>query len=190
VVVQTDLTKTHQYIEKYVNTNTWLFGVDGDEIYDPVGLARLKKDLDSPLYEDAYQIQGQYIHAVNIDEFGLVTGYHGPPAHTPTKLYNMSNISQWQSDGEHILFLCRPMVSRGKKVRAILDTWEDSPLRCVHTRFMQRSTLEEKKTIGIRLHGEDILGFGSRNDRGGYTKINQRLVYRKGGLADWRVEWL
>ena len=33
---------THRYIEGLAGTPTWGFAVDGDEIYDPIGLKRLR----------------------------------------------------------------------------------------------------------------------------------------------------
>ena len=34
--------ESHDLIKPHVGTNTWILGVDGDEIYDPAGLARLR----------------------------------------------------------------------------------------------------------------------------------------------------
>lgn len=39
--------ESHKLIEHYAGTNTWIFGVDGDEIYDPSGLAEMKARLHS-----------------------------------------------------------------------------------------------------------------------------------------------
>jgi hypothetical protein len=33
-----DFRKSHQPLEKYAGTDTWVFGVDGDEIYDAIKL--------------------------------------------------------------------------------------------------------------------------------------------------------
>lgn len=186
-----DLTKTHDFITPYIwHKDTWIFGVDGDEIFDPEGLKRLRKDIDSGVYDGAYQVQGWYLHA-DVIQPGLVTGHMGPPCHTPTKLYNMGNVISWETDGEHILFLSRPFTHRGAKVRACPDdSWEVSPLRCVHTRFLKRSSKEDRETIGRRLHGEDKLGFGSRVDRGGIDHINKRLMYRRGDLVTKEAGWL
>ena len=34
---------TNKYINKYAGTDTWIFGVDGDEIYDKSGLSNIRK---------------------------------------------------------------------------------------------------------------------------------------------------
>jgi len=177
--VELDLKNTHRFIEPYIGTDTWIFGVDGDELYDPAGLERLKWQIEYGMYDGCYQVQGWYLHAWRIIGNQII-GFLGPPSHTPTKLYNMKNITTWQQDGKHILFLCRPMGMVGSKGRAYYDNWDETPLRCVHMRFQHRSSIESEDTIGARLHGEDILGYGNRGDRGGTDKRNERLVYRKG----------
>ena len=196
VFFQPHLTRTHDYIVPYVGKkDIWVFGVDGDEIYDPDGLNTLRLQIDSGLYDDVYQLQGWYLHADRIDDYGCATGWLGPPSHTPTKLYNMGNIHRWETDGEHILFLCRPFEHNGIKNRAVSsgdgpETWETTPLRCVHTRFLQRSSVENPKTAGRRLNGEDVLGFGNQVDRGGSDVHNNRLMYRKGEKVVKGVYWI
>jgi len=189
VYTEYDLKKTHRFVEQFVNTDTWVFGVDGDEIYDPEGLKMLRKQITNGFYDEFYQVQGRYLHATCING-AQVSGYEGPPSHTPCKLYNMSKIKKWKTDGKHILFLCRPMITEGIKARALQDTWEETPLRCVHTRFLRRSSSEGQDTTGRRLHGEDILGYGNRTDRGGTDKINERLIYKKGPIVTKGVYWL
>ena len=34
-----DYRDSHEYISSYAGTDTWAFGIDGDEVYDPRGLA-------------------------------------------------------------------------------------------------------------------------------------------------------
>lgn len=187
--IEHDLTKTHQFVERHAGDNVWIFGVDGDEIYDPAGLERLKPNIKKNYYNYAYQLQGHYIHALDIAG-NEVTGHMGPPSHTPGKLYNMRNIHSWPSDGKHILFLSRPMDYSWKKMRPAPDTWELTPMRCVHTRFLRRSTKECSETVGRRLHGEDVLGFGNRTDRGGNDKVNKRLIYRKGPIVTKKIDWI
>jgi glycosyltransferase involved in cell wall biosynthesis len=179
-IIEKDLLRTHRFVEPYVSEDVWIFGVDGDELYDPSGLVRMKEALKRGLYDGAYQVQGWYLHAVDIcrDE---ATGYLGPPSHTPTKLYNMKNILRWPSDGKRTLFHPKTREVRGTKMRAEPDTWGGSPLRCIHTRFLRRSSREDGQQEGARLHPEDITGHGSRSDRGGGDLRNERLIYRKGG---------
>lgn len=43
--------ESHEFIEKFAGTNTWVFGVDGDEIYDPSGLRKMKTLLQGGLFQ-------------------------------------------------------------------------------------------------------------------------------------------
>jgi len=189
IIREPDLKKTHRIIQDYTGTNTWIFGVDGDEIYDPEGLRVLRWQISEGLYDGACHVQGWYFHATEI-KGQTVTGYMGPPSHHPAKLYNMNNISSWKQDGKHILFLCRPRIDNGVKLRALPDTWEETPMRCIHTRFLRRSSQEPEEQQGRRLNGEDVLGFGNRSDRGGSDKVNERLIYRKGNIFTEDIKWL
>lgn len=183
VLHEAELLKTHEYVEGFAGQDVWLFGVDGDEIYDREGLSRLKGQLADSRYEGAYQVQGWYLHVEEMGG-GKARGYFGPPSRTPTKLYNMSNIPKWPSDGKRTLFHPKTRTVKGGKVRAVVDTWEETPLRCLHTRFLTRSTGERRDTDGLRLHPEDLTGHGSKSDRGGGDDFNMRLMYRKGGLRE------
>ena len=37
--------ESNELLQPYVSTPTWIFGIDGDELYDPSGLATLREDL-------------------------------------------------------------------------------------------------------------------------------------------------
>lgn len=186
-IEEPDLRRTHEYIQPYVGKEgVWLFGVDGDEIYDASRLWRLRHQLEDGLYNEFPQVQGWYLHVTGIDG-NHARGFLGPPSHTPTKLYNMGKIPRWEPDGKHILFQARGRRMLGEKTRALPDTWEKTPLRCVHMRFFPRSTEEPEETIGARLHGEDVLGHGNRSDRGGRDDRNERLMYKRGGERDVEI---
>ena len=180
IIHEPDLTKTHDHVQDYSGTQTWVFGVDGDELYDPNGLRELRTRLLAGRYGNAFQIKGRYVHALAIDTtLGEAIGYAGPPSHNPTKLYNFSNLD-WPSDGRHILFQARPRHETGEIV-TLRNGWDDSVLRCLHMRFLRRSSQEDERTLGRRLHGEDKLGFGSSKERdndGG----NLRPSYQRGEL--------
>jgi hypothetical protein len=40
-----DARRSHALVEGYAGSPSWVFGVDGDELYDPAGLARLRDEL-------------------------------------------------------------------------------------------------------------------------------------------------
>lgn len=187
-ITEPDLLKTHDYVQGFAGQDMWLFGVDGDEIYDRAELRRMRKQMADGQYDGAYQVQGWYLH-VEAMGGGTARGYFGPPSHAPTKLYNMKNIPAWPSDGKRTLFHPKTRTTTGEKMRAQPDTWQQTPLRCLHTRFLTRSTLERKDTDGLRLHPEDLTGHGNRKDRGDMNDKNMRMMYRKGGLHEVAI-WL
>lgn len=185
-IIEYDLHKTHEYIQPYVNSDVWVFGVDGDEIYYREGLKRLRKDMQGGKYDGAFQVQGWYLHVTKFLPGDRAEGYLGPPSHTPTKLYNMKNIVEWPPDGWRIVFMTGTRKTVGEKMRAQVDTWEESPLKCLHTRFLERSPLDGAD-LGVRLSPQNTFGLGSREDRGGRDDVNFRLKYRKGGIKEVNI---
>ncbi len=191
LIIETDLTRTHRVIEPYIGTDTWVFGVDGDEIYDREGLRIVRNTIEKGNLDLSFQMLGHYLHVTDLYD-GQAFGYLGPPSHTPTKLYNFANLKEWPSDGKHSLFQCKGWVRDAGIPRDTVyqsAPWDISPLRCLHMRFMRRSWSETDAEIGARLSGEDRLGFGSRGDRGGTDDRNERMMYRKGEIVEV-ASWL
>ncbi len=190
LIGETDLSKTHQFVEQYVGTDTWVFGVDGDEIYDREGLSVIRDELLAGAFNDSFQLIGNYLHVTELVE-GYARGYLGPPSHAPTKLYNFARLKEWPSDGRHSLFQARTRIVDAKIERDnfFQFSWDTSGLRCLHMRFMRRSWSESDAEVGARLSGEDRLGFGSRGDRGGTDDRNERMSYRKGEIVEV-ASWL
>ena len=178
-----NLRNTHFLIERYVGSDTWIFGVDGDEIYDPSGLWNLRLTILAGELDNSFQIAGRYLHVTELSDH-QATGYMGPPAHTPTKLYNFAALKTWPSDHLHSIFHARTReIKPGIKERNTRyqhRPWDFCPLKCLHMRFLKRSSLEDEKTEGGRLSGEDTLGYGSRTDRGGHDDRNLRMSYQIG----------
>ena len=190
VHLEPDLSRTHRFVESYVGTDTWVFGVDGDEIYDREGLKSVRRHIGRNL-SSMFQLVGQYLHVTELVE-GYARGYMGPPSHTPTKLYNFAKLEEWPSDGRHSLFQSK---TRVVDARILRDTfyqnydWNACPLRCLHMRFQRRTWSGPEPYMGARLSGEDRLGFGSRGDRGGSDERNERMSYRKGEIVEV-ASWL
>ena len=90
--------ESHQLIEGFAGSNTWVFGLDGDEIYDPQGLAALRAALLAGAYADCWSLLGNVLHCVELDPArGTAKGYLAPPALSMTKLFNFSRISSWRN---------------------------------------------------------------------------------------------
>ena len=123
---------------------TWVLGVDGDELYDPAGLARLRVDLLAGAHADVFRLKA---HVLNCDELdvdrGRASGWLAPPSRPVTKLFNFA--VRRVVDGEP-----RPAAGRATRSSSrastgsrgatspIDTTWETDPLRLLHVCFLPR----------------------------------------------------
>jgi hypothetical protein len=89
--------RTQRLISHLAGTPTWVFGIDGDEIYDPAGLARLRPRILAGEFDSHFQIRGHTLHCTGLDptSFHIATGYPTPGARTATKLYNFARLHAW-----------------------------------------------------------------------------------------------
>lgn len=146
--------ESHELIQGYAGTDTWVFGVDGDEIYDPGGLRRFRETLLQGRYREWWQIMGNVLNCERIDyQRGVAWGYLAPPSRSMTKLYNFGAISAWTGPcperlhGGAITF--RPGYDRSLRYNLHEElTWEVSPFRCLHTCFLRRSS--QDRAGGVR----------------------------------------
>src|SRR5262245_50839099 len=49
--------ESHELIADLAGTDTWILSVDGDELYDPVGLARLRQELECGAHRDVFRLR-------------------------------------------------------------------------------------------------------------------------------------
>lgn len=151
---------SHEMIQPYAGTDTWLFAVDGDEIYDPQGLAHFRPRLESGEFDKWWCIFGNVLNLKRLDEQqGTAQGYLAPPCRSMTKLYNFSAIDAWEGP-------CRERLHGGTvKFHSGYDAslrcelykeieWENADFRCLHTCFLPRSSIETDK-LGFRLNITD-----------------------------------
>ncbi|MCI5140223.1 MAG: glycosyltransferase [Candidatus Electrothrix sp. ATG1] len=140
--------EAHDMIRKYADTPTWVFPVDGDELYDPLALIRLRKDIMSGEYDAYRQIYGHSLHCVEIDKTQKkARGYTSPPSRTVTKLYNFGSLIDWAGPCSEKCLGGKIIFKDGFSEQSNLNlmekfTWSESPLRLLHTCFMKRSSLE------------------------------------------------
>ena len=89
--------QSHDMIAGYAGTNTWVLGADGDELYDPVALQRLRNQLEEGLYDHAFEsCRPCSTPSRLIDQAGTATGYLSPPARSAGgKLFNFNAINSW-----------------------------------------------------------------------------------------------
>lgn len=169
-------TESHDLMTGLAGTPTWVFAADGDEIYDPVGLAALRIRLLAGEFADSWMVMGNVLNCTRLDEeAGKAEGYLSPPSRSITKLYNFAAIDSWEGPtperlhGGRIGF--RPGFSADQK-RLLHEevSWAASPLRCLHMCFLPRSG-SESETEPER---ENIM---ERQPRGLFTR-GQRWIAR------------
>lgn len=188
------IAESHDLIKDYAGENVWIFGVDGDEIYDPVGLQSFRRELLEGRYSDWWMIFGNVLHCSDFDrEKKMVTGYLAPPCRSMTKLYNFGVIDNWQSSsgerlhGGDIVF--KKGFDAGLRCYLYEDVdWVGAQFRCLHMCFSQRSSQQKswKGQYLPRPNPADILS---------QTRV-QRLItlIRKGlgmpiqGKQEWKVD--
>ena len=152
----------HRLIERFVGTNTWVFGVDGDEIYDPAGLAVMRQRLLAGEFLEQWCLFGNVLHCVSLDMTQrMARGYLSPPARSMTKLYNFSIITQWTNCTERLhngtlLFKAGHNAEQRHDIWKDSD-WENSPFRCLHTVFLPRSSLVASGQSGRRFNPDELM---------------------------------
>ncbi|MEM0966803.1 MAG: glycosyltransferase family 2 protein [Verrucomicrobiota bacterium] len=140
-----DPTRSHEPLEEYVGRDYWVFGVDGDEIYDPVRTVAFFHSLREGRYSGVFQIRGNVLHVDEV-EGSTFHGYLAPPGRAMNKLYNFSLLKSWTGcferlhGGERVL---KDGVETEKRLAVSDDhDFAVSPFRCLHLVFLRRSSLD------------------------------------------------
>jgi hypothetical protein len=170
---------SHVRIEAYAGTNTWVFGVDGDELYDPVRLAGFRDDLLGGAYDHAFKVASNVVNCVGADrERGTASGYPSPPSRSITKLYNFAAIESWAGDGSERLHGGTVAFRDGYTEQSVDNlgerlSWDETPLRCLHMCFLPRSTTDADGAA------RPILMESGLQDRSWRGRLKRRLLGRK-----------
>ncbi|WP_420391562.1 hypothetical protein [Acuticoccus sp.] len=144
-----DAYDTHRYVEDWAGRNVWVLAVDGDEVYDREGLARLRPRLLDGEFDAHWRVTGHTLHLTGGDLGTVGIGHATPPAKSAARLYNFDAISSWpsgRSEGRHQRLHGKTMTFReGYGIDDILrlaseEPWEASDLRTLHLCFMPRSS--------------------------------------------------
>lgn len=140
--------ESHRMIAGYAGTDTWIFGVDGDEIYDPAGLARLRRRLEAGEFRRWWVLFGNVLNVRSfVPETTFAEGHLAPPCRSMTKLYNFAAIESWDGriverlHGGEIRF--RPGFDASLRGSLHEESpWETADFRCLHLCFLPRSSRE------------------------------------------------
>ncbi len=133
-----------QMIAGYAGTDTWVFGVDGDEIYDPAGLRRMRAKLLAGEYDEWWAVFGNVLNCTRLDEKSAA-GHLAPPCRSMTKLYNYAMLDRVDPAAAQRLHgaadVFRPGFGPEKRLNLHEQmSWEKSDFRCLHACFVPRSS--------------------------------------------------
>lgn len=185
--------ESHELISCYAGKPVWIFAVDGDEIYDPEGLRKLRTKLLGGQFDRSWMIFGNVLNCVGLDlDENLARGYLSPPCRSMTKLYNFNAISAWNGP-------CPERLHGGtiqfrddfnKSMRLELhkqNTWENSEFRCLHLCFIKRSSLEKASN---REHLRVRKNISDKRSEGVLQKLVNRCISLIGvdHQSDWKKE--
>jgi len=142
--------ESHKLIEQYAGTSTWVFGVDGDELYDAARLAGFREELLGGRYDAAFKVASNVLNCVELDP-ERARGYLSPPSRSITKLYNFAAIDEWRGDGSERLHGGRILFRDGYDEGSVDNIgerigWDETPLRCLHACFLRRSSSERPRS--------------------------------------------
>ena len=146
VYQSTDTKVSHDLLKPYVGSDNWILGIDGDEIYDPKGLAGLRQEIMAGGFDQWWTIFGNVVNCFAVDHrAGTATGYMAPPCRSMTKLYNFNAIAKWDGKVQQRLhggvIEFRPGFTATKRLHLYEKySWDKSPFRCLHMCFVPRSS--------------------------------------------------
>jgi len=146
---------SHEALEPYVGSKVWVLQADGDELFDPVGLARMREALAAGELDDVFRVQANVLHCVSLDrERGVASGHLSPPSRPLARLFNLAAADSWTGCGQRLIG-GNPQFRPGfgwDAVDAVQDrlSWDESPFRFVHACFLRRSSLEPDEPAAPR----------------------------------------
>ena len=180
--------ESHDLISGLAGTNAWVFGVDGDEIYDPVGLVRFRKRLESGEFNHDWCIFGNVLNVRRLDlATGVAEGHLAPPCRSMTKLYNFAAIEAWHGPCLERLHGGRVVFKSGfhEQSRRNLHesvSWDEADLRCLHLCFIPRSS-KESPVLSPR---KNIMDIHNRSITKTILQFRDRLLGRP--VVDWKEQ--
>ena len=96
VARSSDAGDAHRALAPYAGTPTWVLGIDGDELYDPTGIARLREALLAGEHDDVFRLKAHGLNCDRLDERrATASGWLAPPSRPVTKLFNFGAVESW-----------------------------------------------------------------------------------------------
>jgi len=179
--------RTNRHLQSYIGQDVWVFGLDGDEIYDRDALGRMRARVLSGEFARRWSVFGHSIHATVLDlDGGRAIGYATPPAAPATKLYNFAILDSWHANTQRLHG--RPVLRPGYDLADGWKTaggtsWADSDFRNLHMCFFPRSSLDAETELRLNI-----------TDRS-FRNVVRRPIFKalralgvKGKLADYLAQ--
>lgn len=144
--------ESHAYVLPFLGSRSWMLAVDGDEIYDPQGLVRLRRRLLDGEFDSFWRLYGHVLNAAKWSATSnIAKGYASPPGHPMTKLYNLEAIRSWTGADQRLhggRMELKDSWDEKKGVYAFFHhvEWDQSDFRCLHMVFVKRSSLQRGAT--------------------------------------------
>ncbi|MEI6563405.1 MAG: glycosyltransferase family 2 protein [bacterium] len=141
-----NLAESHRAIEGYAGTPTWIFAVDGDELYDPNGLREMRVKIKQGALNRYHRIYGNVLNCSRLDrQTHEALGYLSPPARSMTKLYNFAHLTSWTGCPQRLhngTIVFKPGFNQQDATYSMHLTtpWETSSFRCLHMCMTRRSS--------------------------------------------------
>lgn len=184
--------ESHDLLKQFAGTRTWVFAVDGDEIYDPERLLSFRQRLLSGEFDAIWRIKGNVLHCTAIEpDFSSASGYMSPPSRSMTKLYNYAAISAW--DGATMERLHGGSIHFKSGFHDLVKKnfhesmgWEETPFRCLHLCFLPRSSKEAHEAPKTQRENiQEIYGGGIP---GKLCRFLTRVLKRR-ARSRWKQEY-
>ena len=181
--------ESQELLKPLIGTKTWVFAIDGDELYDPVRLVTFRQRLMAGQFDDYWMIVGNALHCDQLDlAAGTASGYATPPSRSITKLYNFSAITAWDGNTPERLHGGTPHFRNGfyeQKKRLLQHeySWADAPLRCLHLCFIPRSS---KNSSAIRQNIMETLGRGKIYRCYQQVEVFLRNIFQQPERSPWK----
>jgi len=183
---------SHRALEKYAGTPTWVFGVDGDELYDRGRLGTFRLSLLEGSFASVFKVASNVLNCVELDpERAVASGYLSPPSRSITKLYNFAAIESWKGDGAERLHGGELVFRNGYDEQSVDNigerlSWDETPLRCLHMCFLRRSSAESRHDPGW---ARPILEETGMQDRSLLGAVKRRIRGRRPPrVSAWKRE--
>jgi glycosyltransferase involved in cell wall biosynthesis len=145
--------ESQDLIRHLAGSRTWIFGVDGDEIYEPDRLARLRGRILSGDFDKCWMVFGNVLHVTKLDDRRrTASGHLAPPCRSMTKLYNFNAIEEWKGYTPERLHggTIRFRAGYSRDHRRMLHeevSWHEAEFRCLHLCFLKRSSRDRENAL-------------------------------------------